>query len=160
MNGIFSPPYWPLNLTEYKGTVCIRPLRCPFQIGEISIEGMTGNHPGGSMIFRLSAQGKRLIYATDYEYDDESFGRLAAFSENADLILYDGQYREADMSVRKGYGHSTMEQGIQLLERSGAKRLLLIHHDPYCPDEVMRKRNSALRRENVGFARQGAVIMI
>lgn len=160
MDGIFSPPYWPLSLTEYKGSVCIRSLQLPFRVGDVLIEGMTGNHPGGSVIFRLSAQGKSLIYATDYECADESFGKLIAFSKDADMILYDGQYRATDMGQRKGYGHSTLEKGIELLEKSGAKRLLLIHHDPYCSDEGMRKRISGIHRENVGFARQGEMIRI
>lgn len=160
MDGVFSPPYWPLSLTGYKGDVRIKALQLPFSVGGILVEGMSGNHPGGSVVFKLSIQGKSLVYATDYEPDDESFGKLIAFSKDADMILYDGQYRTTDMNQRKGYGHSTMEEGIELLEKSGAKRLLLVHHDPNCSDGMLRERIAELHREDVGFARQGEVIRI
>ncbi|MCR4706809.1 MAG: hypothetical protein K5746_02570 [Clostridiales bacterium] len=156
--GLYSPPYWPLSLAGYAGDVQIHPLLFPLQAGEAIIDGVEGNHPGGCVAMRIRFRGKTLIYLTDYEYSSSSFPRLSAFSEGADLILCDGQYTQEQYETRKGFGHSTEEVGIALLETSRAKRLLLIHHDPHSTDSELLDRERQIGRENVHFAREGEVI--
>ncbi len=158
LSGLYSPPYWPLSLTEYAGDVRIHPLRFPLQAREAIIEGTEGNHPGGCAAMRIRFRGKTLVYLTDYEYTPGSFPRLCAFSEGADLILCDGQYTREQYITRRGFGHSPEEAGIALLEKSQAKRLLLIHHDPHSTDSELLAREQRIGRENIRFAREGDVI--
>lgn len=160
LNGIYSPPYWPLSLTEYAGELEVEPLRLPFRIGEVLVEGIRGRHPGDSMIFRLSFGGKSLVYATDFEHDDESLSKLADFARNTDLLLYDGQYMNGEYEGHRGFGHSTAEVGIALKERSGARRLLLIHHDPGRKDRELLDAERRLGRTDIRFARQGERITL
>ena len=155
---LYEPPFWPLHLTEYAGTLDVSTLAPLFHIGEIEVSVMDGRHPGSSLIFRLRCGGKCLVYATDYEPDDASFSALVSFCSKADLIMYDAQYTEEDYPRVKGFGHSTAEKGIELLTRSGAGRLLLIHHAPRASDEELLRREQKLGRENVRYARQGEVI--
>ncbi len=54
--------------------------------------------------------------------------------ENADLAIYDCTYLESEMHNRRGFGHSTWEQGVKLCKAAGAKRLALFHHDPVRTD--------------------------
>ena len=158
--GIFAPPYWPLPLTDYKGSLELEPLRESFRVGSVLIECMEGRHPGGCEIFRLSCNDKRLVYATDYEPDEASFSRLITFSRDVDLLLYDAQYTAEEAETKKGFGHSTAEKGIELMERSGAKSLLLIHHSPHASDEELLRRERESGRENIRYAREGATIYI
>lgn len=158
--GIFAPPYWPLPLTDYKGSLELEPLRESFRVGNILIDCMEGRHPGGCAIFRLSCSGKRLVYATDYEPDEASFSRLISFSRNADLLLYDAQYTAEEYESKRGFGHSTAEKGIELMKRSGAKSLLLIHHSPQASDEELLRRERVIGRENVHYAREGETICL
>ena len=155
LNGLYSPPYWPLSLANYAGDVSLLPLRFPLRIGALTVEGMEGNHPGGSLLFRLSCQGKSLVYATDYEHGEPSFSRLAAFAQDTDLLLYDGQYTREEYESRKGFGHSTAQMGMELMRRSGAKRLLLIHHDPRSTDEVLLERERRIGDPRIRYARAG-----
>ena len=57
LGGVYSPPYWPVPLSAYGGTVRIRPLTFPLRIGDLLIEGVPGCHPGGNFIIRLSRRG-------------------------------------------------------------------------------------------------------
>lgn len=160
LDALYSPPYWPLSLRAYRGDVRILPLVLPLKIGELTVDGIPGSHPGGSVVMRLRYRGKSLVYATDYEYTEDSFEQLVELSRDADLILYDGQYTEAEAMARRGFGHSFPEKGLELLERSGAKRLRLIHHDPGSPDALLLAREALLRRKNARFAREGEEILL
>ncbi len=157
---VFSPPVWPLKLTDIGAELSIRALPSSMQIGELRIETMTGSHPGRSMIFRLSYQGRTMVYATDYEHEEKTFAGLAAFSKNADLLLYDAQFTEKGYEKRKGFGHSTVEKGLELFQKCGARRMLLIHHSPFSTDRILRIRESRLPSESVQYARQGETVEI
>ena len=158
LDGVYTPPYWPLHLSNYAGDVQIEPLRLPLQVGPVTVEGMRGNHPGECVVFRLRYAGKTLVYCTDYERTEASFSSLVSFAEGADLVLYDGQYTPEQMKTHAGFGHSTAEDGMELMARSGAKRLLIVHHDPGSTDEELLRRESQLGCSNARYARVGEVI--
>ncbi len=160
LDSLYSPPFWPLSLTEYAGSLQIRALTFPLRIGEVLVEGMAGNHPGGSLVFRLTFAGKSLVYITDYEQDEESFPRLADFAREADLLLYDAQYTEGEYENKRGYGHSNAKMGLRMMEESGAGRMLLIHHDVRRTDRELSDMDRKLGRENVHFAKQGDCISL
>ena len=127
--------------------------------GEVRVESIPGNHPGGCLVFRLSYRGKSLVYATDFEHEESAFDRLAAFAQGTDLLLYDAQYTESEYLRCRGFGHSTAEKALAMRERCGAKRLLLIHHAPFATDERLLEREKSLP-EGVSYARQGQVVCL
>ena len=158
LDALFSPPFWPLSLMDYKGDLELIPPRFPMRHGALRVDCMQGKHPGGCLVFRVSCGEKSLVYATDYEPDILGFERLEEFARGTDLLLYDGQYSPENYETRRGFGHSTGEKGIELMERCGAKRLLLVHHDPDCTDQDLLAREARIGRRNVSFAREGEVI--
>ena len=135
-------------------------MRLPLQIGNVTVDGMPGNHPGDSIIFRLSGEGESLVYVTDYEHEDTKLLKLISFAKGADLLMYDGQFTTKEYKKRKGYGHSTAEKGVELMEKCGAKRLLLIHHEPGRTDRELLAMEAQLGRDDVHFARQGERIIL
>ena len=157
LSELFRPPYWPLCLMDYPGRLAVSPLAKSFRVGEVEVECAMGNHPGGSILFRLSYGGKSLVYATDYEPEDISFPELIRFCQGADLVLYDAQYTEEEYGSKRGFGHSTAGKGIELLIRSGAKKLLLIHHNPFAADKELLMREQAFFHRNIRYAREGEV---
>ena len=155
---VFSPPYWPLRLTEYAGHPRLLPLPDRLTLGEVSVDAIPGNHPGGCMVYRLTYHGKTIVYATDYEYEPKSFERLIAFSRDVDLLLFDSQYTEPELLKKAGFGHASAEKGLELMRCSGAKRLLLIHHDPQSLDHILALRERAFTGKKVELARTGQCI--
>lgn len=158
LDALYSPPFWPLSLINYAGDLKLVPAHFPMRHGCMFIESMQGNHPGGCLLFKISSGGKSLVYATDYEHKPSGFAGLADFARGTDLLLYDGQYTAAEYESRKGFGHSTAEKGVELMELCGAKRLLLIHHDPQSTDDTLLAREAGIQKSGVHFAREGEVI--
>lgn len=160
LDGLYSPPYWPLSLTEYRGTLRLHPYTQGLQIGEVSVETAEGHHPGKSRLIRLQFRGKSLVYATDFEHGEEASRGLIKFAAEADLLLYDGQFTEEDYVNRIGFGHSTAKTGHEIMERCGARQMLIIHHDPSATDETLLRQEERIKTETVRFAREGETVSI
>ena len=160
MARVFSPPFWPLKISDMEGKPEILALPPSLSVGDVQIETMEGNHPNRTMVFRLNYDGRSIVYATDYEVNDATFPRLAEFAAGADLLLYDAQLTEEEYPKKRGFGHSTAQQGMELMWRSRAKRLLLIHHAPSSSDSVLAMREKLLSRINVLYAWEGETLEI
>lgn len=160
IDGIYSPPYWPLSLSEYAGTLHIRPFPSRMTIGEVTVETMQGNHPGDSLIMKLQYKDKTLVYATDYEACEPGFSELVDFVRGADLVLFDGQYTEEEYQSRIGFGHSSYAAGKNLAVRGQVQQMLIVHHDPQSSDRELRRREALIRDPRIHFAREGEVVRI
>jgi ribonuclease BN (tRNA processing enzyme) len=96
------------------------------------ISALPLNHPQGCAAYRIEADGGVLVLATDTEpgspAHDASLRRLA---RNADLLFYDAQYTpQQSEGEKKGWGHSTWQEGVRIALEAGVKNLALFHHDP------------------------------
>ena len=160
LNRIYSPPFWPVRLDELGAELRLHTVPEGFSVGSIRVESMAGHHPGGCMVYKLSCAGKTIVLATDYEHSEESDARLAAFARNADLLLYDAQFDPEEYERKKGYGHSTAEKGLELMERIHGKQLLLIHHDCKSTDCILHEREKRLGTKQASFAREGQTILL
>lgn len=80
--------------------------------------------------------------------------------EGADVVVYDTTYTEAEYATRVGWGHSTWNEGVKLMEAAGAKRLCLFHHDPDHDDAAMAaiEREAAQRFPGAFAAREGVTL--
>ena len=155
---LMAPPLWPVGLDIYPSDVVFHDIDTRIQLGSVSVETMESNHPGGSTIFKLRHEGKSLVYATDYEHNDEKQAELAEFAKDTDLLLYDAQYTDEEYERMKGFGHSTTAEGMKLFEKSGAKQILFVHHDPRHNDEKLTEMEAGLKNERAGFAREGMML--
>ena len=160
INRLYSPPFWPVSLKIYAGDVRIEPLRFPIRVGEIEIDGMEGSHPGGCVVMKLSYRKSSIVYMSDFEHGEEFPSSLKDFINGASLLLYDGQYEEEEYLTKKGFGHSTVNKGIELMETAKIPQMLIVHHDPASIDRVLSEREAAIGRADVRFARQGECITL
>lgn len=158
IDALFGPPYWPVHLRDLRGDIEVAAMPASLSFGDVLIESIEGSHPGGCKVYRISHADKVLVYATDFESEPELFERLVAFSQGADLVLFDGQFDEEQLRSRRGFGHSSPSAGVRLLRESGARRLLLIHHDPSSTDEVLLGREGLLGSDAMRLAREGELI--
>ncbi len=154
----FSPPLWPIRLSEYPAEVGFYDLSFPLSVGPFFIEGIEGNHPGGSTVLKISCGGRVAVLATDFEHSAKATAALVPFSRGADLLMYDAQYTDEEFEIRRGYGHSTARAGLEIMRECGAKKLLLIHHDPDADDARLLREESTLGTDAARYAREGEVI--
>ncbi len=93
--------------------------------------------------------------------------RVEKFCRNADLLVYDAQYTQAEYDAGKiGWGHSTFENAIDVASRNGVKRLAFFHHDPLRADAEMDELNQQYCSHatdtalEIFFAREGMQVAI
>jgi phosphoribosyl 1,2-cyclic phosphodiesterase len=141
-----AEPYFPVNMSD----MAAHRQFCTIDEGRTQLEGCTVqsmwlNHPQGCLGFRMETQGKVIVYATDNEPGDPVFDKsVRKLAEGADLLIYDAQYLPEEYAARKqGWGHSHWREAINVVMESGAKELILFHHDPdhsdSCIDSVVRQ---------------------
>ncbi|MHB8156395.1 MAG: MBL fold metallo-hydrolase [Desulfocucumaceae bacterium] len=100
------------------------------------ITRIANNHPGGAYGFRIENEGRSVVYLTDNElYPPEGeringFEDYVKFCKNSDVLIHDAQYIEEDLPLKHGFGHSLVDQAIDLAIASEVKQLVLFHHDP------------------------------
>jgi phosphoribosyl 1,2-cyclic phosphodiesterase len=97
------------------------------------------NHPGGAYSFRIERNGKVLVICTDVEHGEDIDLRLVELARGADLLVHDAQYTAEELQNRRGWGHSSFDQAMQVAEMAGVKRLALTHHDPDHDDDFLER---------------------
>ena len=166
---LISPPFWPVKIGGYPANVKFSVLpdnieeQSHLSLGEVDVDMMSGIHPGGSTIYRISYKNKSLVYATDFEHSSaEACDDLANFAKGCDLLLYDAQYKEEEYHKYRGYGHSTPQAGIKIAEKANASKLLLIHHAPSRTDKEIfdMEREISVKYKNVTFAKIDEEILL
>lgn len=125
-----------------------------------SIKTYLHSHPGGAHSYRLEADNKVLVYATDIEHGSEIDLKLVTFAKDADILIHDAQYTPEELPNYIGWGHSSWEQAIAVAEKANVKKLYLTHHDPEHNDEFLNKIEKLCQKRfsNCFLAREGVQI--
>jgi phosphoribosyl 1,2-cyclic phosphodiesterase len=126
----------------------------------ISVKVSLHDHPIETYGYRLEEEGKVLVYITDVEHINGIDPRVVKLAENADLLIHDAQYTPEELKEKKGWGHSSWEQAVEVAEMAGAKRLALFHHDPEHTDTFLFNMESECKKRfnNAFLAIEGQTI--
>jgi phosphoribosyl 1,2-cyclic phosphodiesterase len=132
--------HFPITMDDMAAGITFHQLKSgeEFTLGPFAIINKGLNHPGGSYTYRISSNGKSIVYATDGEYKeptDDVYVPYIDFFKNADVLIFDAMYATLEQTVEKeNYGHSTAVIGIGIALSAGVKTLVLFHHDPESSD--------------------------
>jgi phosphoribosyl 1,2-cyclic phosphodiesterase len=151
-----SAPLTPLDVRELPCQLDFR--NCPvteWEIGPARIRAEAVTHRGPTLGFRIEDAGRSLCYLPDHE--PALVGDLAtlapewisgyALAHDADLLIHDCQYTDAEYPVHMGWGHSALSQTLQFAHRSRAASTLLFHHDPSHSDDMLDELLAVARAE-------------
>ncbi|HTW31848.1 MAG TPA: MBL fold metallo-hydrolase [Candidatus Sulfotelmatobacter sp.] len=161
-----SSPYFPVELAQMRGhrSFCNIANGCIDMEDGIKIKTAWLNHPQGCMGFRVETKEGVLVYATDNEPGDEQFDKaVRKLAEGADILIYDAQYLPEEYAARRvGWGHSHWREAVKVVMESGAKELVLYHHDPDHTDAIVDKVVADARNyyPNVRGAAEGMIINV
>jgi phosphoribosyl 1,2-cyclic phosphodiesterase len=137
-----ASPYFPVGLAEMQAHQSFYDLEASrVELGGATVRTMWLNHPQGCMGFRLETKDGVVVYATDNEPGDPGFDKnVRKLAEGADVLIYDAQYLPEEYEARRrGWGHSHWREAVNVVMESGAKDLILFHHDPDHNDECIDK---------------------
>jgi phosphoribosyl 1,2-cyclic phosphodiesterase len=166
LDRLYAPPLFPVRLDqlparfEHHGFKAGETLR--FEGGR-TIATHPLNHPGGATGYRFDHLGRRVCYISDIEHTHPwPPPDLARFVENADLMIYDGMFTEAEYPACQGWGHSTWEKGVELARRAGVQALAIIHHHPQHDDDRLRGLEIAMQAAmpSAFLAREGQALAL
>jgi phosphoribosyl 1,2-cyclic phosphodiesterase len=141
-----AAPYFPVNMNEMKAHREFHDIEeGRIDLDNVAMQTTWLNHPQGCLGFRIESKDGILVYATDNEPGHEAFDKkVRQLAHGADVLIYDSQYLPEEYEARKrGWGHSHWREGINIVMESGAKELILFHHDPehtdVCIDSVVKE---------------------
>ncbi len=140
--------FWEPNITEYDHPRGIK------------IRADKHQHPGGAYGYRIMEGEKTFVYCTDVEHGDSINPNVVALSRNADLLIHDAQYTPDELKEKKGWGHSSWKQALEVAEQAEVKKLALFHHDPEHNDSFLLNIEKECRKRfpDAFLAREGTVI--
>jgi len=129
-----ASPYFPVNLDQMRAEQNFYDIDAGrIDVGDgVKLQTAWLNHPQGCMGFRLETKDGVIVYATDNEPGDAAFDKaVRKLAEGADVLIYDAQYLPEEYEARRrGWGHSHWREAVNVVMESGAKELVLFHHDP------------------------------
>jgi phosphoribosyl 1,2-cyclic phosphodiesterase len=159
---MMSAPLWPIGSDLFSENTSFYDIDGAFNIGAVRVDTIEGNHPGGCTVYKLTYDGRSVVYCTDFEHEKQHSERLADFSADCDLLIYDAQFSDAEYATKRGWGHSTREEAVRLARRCGAKKLLLFHHNPSRTDAALDAAETALRLDypDLSLAKREEVVLL
>jgi phosphoribosyl 1,2-cyclic phosphodiesterase len=149
LDKIFAPPLFPVRL----GQLPARFEHVGFKAGEtltfddgVRVATHSLNHPGGATGYRFNHRGRSVCYVSDVEHSEPwPDPALAQFIRDADLVIFDGMFSEAEYSSCRGWGHSTWHKGVELAQAAGVKALAVFHLYPGHDDNALRDMEAELQ---------------
>ena len=140
--------YFPVTLDELGASIRFHDLvEGSFEIDDIQITTRYLNHPVLTLGYRLEMDGTCFVYACDHEpYFREPGQRTpvnerdrhhSEFLANADLVIHDAQFTDAEYAGKKGWGHSPVEYASEVGQMARVKQMAFAHHDPTRTDDAL-----------------------
>ncbi len=96
----------------------------------------------------------------DIEHGDKINKNIVALATDADLLVHEAQYSSAELKLKKGWGHSSYDQAIEVARQANVKKLIITHHDPEHDDDYLRDKEKWCQQlfADCEFAREGMIV--
>lgn len=160
-----APPIFPVDTTVWD-TLEIRVPEAGARISlgpESMARAFPLNHPDGACGWRINSNGRVVVIASDHEHGKQSIdAQVAYYARSSDLLVWDASYTEEELAARRGWGHSTWQQGLKLAEKINVGRTLMTHHSPERTDDALidMERSAKAVADKTLFAREGLTIAL
>ncbi len=131
-------PYFPVPYEAIQGRIDFQTTCMTNEWREIAgleIATIPLSHPNMGLGYKFrDANNATVVLLTDNELrhthrGGKSFEEYVEFCRNADLMIHDAEYTEAEYSQTKGWGHSTFQDALDLAVAAEVKRFCLFHHN-------------------------------
>jgi phosphoribosyl 1,2-cyclic phosphodiesterase len=151
-------PYFPIEWHDLPARMSYHSLDArPWTEDGLTVTPFRVRHPGHTYGFRIGYAGVSVVFVPDNEpafvgyplpstwYDD-----MVDFVRGADVLVHDAMFTSAEYASRRGWGHGTFEQAVQLARAASVPRLLLFHHHPDRSDDALDTIVAELRASDQG----------
>ncbi|WP_300461843.1 MBL fold metallo-hydrolase [Desulfobacula sp.] len=142
---VMKQPFFPIGLKDLRADIQFdTTLNGTFTIGSIRIETISSSHSGGGLGYKFIENKKTFVFLTDNELgfdhpEGKGFDAYVKFSRNADLLFHDAEYTEREYKRKRSWGHSSVQDVMDLALKARVKRLGLFHLNQDRTDDQMDK---------------------
>ena len=158
--GQMGPIYFPVPFSALAATTVFDHLNeGSWEEDGVVVSAMRVRHPSFTVGYRVDAGGRRVciipdneLVGGDHEVTEGWRERLRTFVADADLLIHDSMYTEAEYPAKIGWGHSTFSQSVALAAEAGVKKLLFFHHAPERSDGELDRLVEQAREEAASTA--------
>jgi phosphoribosyl 1,2-cyclic phosphodiesterase len=176
--------YFPVLLNELKATINFMPVaEEEFEVFGSTVKTIYLNHPSFAIGYRITYNGKSVVYISDnepfdrvitqsvrnieqividkyMEYLPEPNRRIYDFVSGADVLIHDTTYTPEEYLDRVGWGHSHYLFTLKVAAEGKVKNLVLFHYDPSHNDEkiadIYQKCLNEIKTQKLSFGCQAA----
>lgn len=143
-----DPMVFPVPLTALAATLKVTEIdEGEVPLSDFRVSAIRLRHPGTTFGYRLAPAngGRDIAYLTDnelgeggtYPVGDDWRARLVEFLSGTDTLIHDAMYSEHIIQSRRGWGHSTAREAVELAAEAGCRRVVLFHHEPEHDDAAL-----------------------
>lgn len=140
-------------------------------VGDLRVTTWRLNHSGITSGYRIEGGGAVVAYVCDVapsrdlllaepdpvmpegRYLEYLFENQLRLADGADAVIYDTFFTAAEYADRKHWGHSTVEDAVEICRLAGARDLFMFHHNPERTDDEL----AALYEARRGFGDERGV---
>ena len=127
-----------------------------FTINGFDVTRHNLNHPGGGSAYFIRCDGKTLAYVTDNELNtpnkvNTSVNRWTELLKGVDCLIHDAQFDHEDMPLKSGWGHSLVDEAVDLAEAAEVQKLILYSHDPARTDAQIDESLAKIAKRGLPF---------
>jgi len=158
-----APPAFPITPSGLLGDWSFEAI----EPGVHTIEGYSVRaaeirHKGGRTFgYRVSDGRVDVAYLPDHVAAGPITPAVEALVRGVDLLIHDAQFLEPERELADSYGHSTVDDAIELARRLEARRLMLFHHGPGRTDAQLDAiAEGVVASIPVDVAREGTVVEV
>lgn len=135
-----SPPFFPVRIDQLIGTVTFEEVDgTPRPHGSATITARDVPHVGPTVGYRIDHAGRSVAYVSDHQQPGEGATDVAEsvleLCRDVDVLIHDAQYTDDEFALRHDWGHCTVDYAVEVARQSGARTLVLFHHDPAHDDD-------------------------
>jgi phosphoribosyl 1,2-cyclic phosphodiesterase/CheY-like chemotaxis protein len=176
-------PYFPISMQQMPGNLYMQELKdMDFSVGTVRVKSAFMNHPGICVGFRLETSGGSIAYLpdnelyrrlrtagpTDSDFAERQDQKLVDFIRDVDIAIMDSQYDAEEYAEHVGWGHSCIDDTVDVAMKANVKHLFLFHHDPDHDDAHVSKILAGARQQAaaagspiaIDAAREGLEILL
>lgn len=155
-------PYFPISMQQMPGNLKVQELKdMDFTVGKVQVKASFMNHPGICVGFRLETSGGSIAYLPDNElyrrlrtsgpsesdFAQKQDQKLVDFIRDVDVAIMDSQYDAQEYPEHVGWGHSCVDDTVDVAMKAGVRHLFLFHHDPDHDDAHISKMLAGARQQ-------------
>jgi phosphoribosyl 1,2-cyclic phosphodiesterase len=139
LSKMMSPPVFPIGPDGLKGGWTFNAIGPgPFEVEGLQVTAFDVAHKGGrSFGYRVGSGGSSFAYVPDHAPAAGVSDAAIAAMHEVDVLIADAQFLAHERPRAVDYGHSTIDEAINLAEKVNAGSLILFHHGPNRTDDAL-----------------------